>query len=180
MTSLRAAAVLIAVCACLLLVWGVSTWREFSSLAQRKRYDCLRPDPTLLLRATPGCEGELTSLDGTSSPFRTNREGAYHAEVGPRRAGVTRLLVLGDSLLVPFDNSASVLRRLERTLAAEKVEVINGAQPGYTLPQIRLWARELVRAYRPDAVLLVYEFFSWDWAPATTTWWGPAATPAAW
>jgi len=94
-------------------------------------------------------------------PVRVNSLGLRGPEVGPRRPGETRVLVLGDSLTygqgVADDQTVPAL--LERRLAGDgdgAVRVINGGLRGYATNQEVGLLAELGPVIRPDVVVLMW------------------------
>lgn len=140
--------------------YSIRKWNEYKFLAATKRYDCQDYDLKLLYRIRPHCEGKHSHLGGGQVPFRTNSYGLFEREVGPKRKGVPRILLLGDSQLISYDPGFSLAADLDRRLKGSRVELVNGATPGYSLVQLRLRARELIQAYQPDILLFYYHYGS--------------------
>jgi lysophospholipase L1-like esterase len=91
-------------------------------------------------------------------PIATNRFGCRAPEIADRPApGVTRLLVLGDSVTFGWGVRAeeTYAGRLQAALGAS-VEVVNCAEPGYNLPQEAERFAYLLPRLHPDLLLLGY------------------------
>jgi hypothetical protein len=120
-------------------------------------------DATLGWRAKPSTtiRRHTSEFDVT---FSTNSRGLRADEsVGyAKSAGVTRILVIGDSFTLGYTvaREDTIPALLERMLAAEgrKVEVLNGGTEGYSTDQEVLWLAQEGRKYEPDVVVLqMYE-----------------------
>jgi hypothetical protein len=135
-------------------------WNDYRFLAATKRYDCQDFDLKFLYRIRPACEGQHSHLGGGSVPFRTNSLGLFDRELQPKRKGIPRILLLGDSQLISYAPGFSLNAEMEKRLNGVPVELVNGATPGYSLVQLRLRAQELVRAYKPDILLFYYHYGS--------------------
>jgi hypothetical protein len=144
----------------LAVAYSVRKWNDYKFLAATKRYDCQDFDLTLLHRIRPNCEGQHSHLGGGLVPFRTNSLGLFEREPVSKRKGIRRVLLLGDSQLISYAPGFSLSEELGRRLGGLPVEIVNGANPGYSLVQLRMRARELVRIYEPDIVLFYYDYFS--------------------
>lgn len=80
------------------------------------------------------------------------------AQVPPKQSGRPRLLVLGDSIAYVIDQGVPYRKgfvNVMREKLADRAEVINGAVPGYTTYQERMWFERLA-GLEPDVVLLEY------------------------
>jgi hypothetical protein len=107
-------------------------------------------------------------LYGEGAPvlFRTNARGLRGPETPYQKAaGVTRVLLLGDSFTEAgaVDEESSLRAVLERKLNAggpQSHEVINGGTSGYSTDQEYLFFEKEGSLYRPDTVVLL--FFSND------------------
>jgi lysophospholipase L1-like esterase len=93
--------------------------------------------------------------------IRINSLGMREREIGPRRAGERRLLVLGDSFTfgAGVEAEQAFPRRLEAELRAagrENVLVLNGGVPAYGTTQQSAWLERLASRIEPDAVLLAF------------------------
>jgi hypothetical protein len=109
----------------------------------------------------------LETYSFSSSEFeaktRTNRYGLRGPDpIIPKSAGVTRILMLGDSFTFgfPVQDQETFCHLIEEGLRAQghRVEVINGGVSGYspTLEYISL--RDQFLAFEPDLVVLWYDF----------------------
>ncbi len=111
----------------------------------------------------PGQHAEMHPHKETGGAFRvTTDPNGLRAPIHPEEkpAGVTRVMTLGCSTTFGWgvDDADSYPARLEALFAeaGKNVEVINGAQPGYTSFQgLWLWDRALSR-YAPDVVVFGY------------------------
>lgn len=118
------------------------------------------PDPVLGTRLIPGQGGWWTQEElEFRTPVQINREGFHDIDhVREKPAGVTRILILGDSFIealqVPLE--ASVARQLQAALdpTGKKVEVISMGISGFgTAGELLLYER-FGRAYAPDIVIV--------------------------
>lgn len=132
---------------------------EAGGKEQGERNTYTLSDPILGWRKKPGAHASYTRRDFTSE-FSINAHGLRGADRPyERRAGVARLLTLGDSFteafMVPDEETPSVRleKRLEGVLACP-VEVVNGGTVGYSTDQEYLFYREEGRRYAPDVVVL--------------------------
>lgn len=110
----------------------------------------------------PGCEFRvMPHLDGPCPTVwvRTNSEGLRTHEIAPRKTR-KRVLTLGDSVTfgayVEEDESFTSL--LQKRLAPEQYEVINGGQLGYQLAQILAFFRHRGRLMQPDIVIYTFNY----------------------
>lgn len=131
-------------------------------------------DPLLLWALRPNLDHVIWNLTLVS----TNGQGVrYPRDVGPKRAGVFRILCLGDSVTFGF-RVPRVLPRspgdydptwlpypalLENALRAanpgREIEVVPLAVPGYTSHQGLAWLRRDIDRYAPDVVTAC---FGWN------------------
>jgi lysophospholipase L1-like esterase len=122
----------------------------------------LLPGDPLLFALPPHHDGRMPMAEKPSVrvPYRTNMDGFRGPEWGPRRPGVARVVVLGDSYTFgwgvrddePYPERAEALLRAE----GRAVEVLNLGVPGYnTELEFELLRRALPR-YEPDVVVLGY------------------------
>jgi hypothetical protein len=118
------------------------------------------PDPVLGTKLVPGRQGWWTQEElEFRTPVRINREGFRDVDhVREKPAGVTRILILGDSFIeamqVPLESAVS--RRLQAELdpGGRKIEVISMGVSGFgTAGELLLYER-FGRAYAPDVVIL--------------------------
>ena len=125
-----------------------------------------RPEPRFNPVFSWKTEGELWRMKPGSSwhtragghLVQVNSHGLRDREIGPCRADVFRILLLGDSVTFghgqPID--VTVGRELERVLSNQTrtVEVINAGVPGWSTYQQRLFYEEAGLALCPDLVLV--------------------------
>ncbi|MCK6555439.1 GDSL-type esterase/lipase family protein [Candidatus Binatia bacterium] len=128
-------------------------------LAPQGQMDMFAPDARLGFRLTPNFRGEI-SIGSERLPIEVNSLGLRNREIGPRRSGALRLLVLGDSFVFGYGVSAdaTLAAVLERMLVPPEgctaVEVVNGGVPRYgTVQEIGLF-EATADDVRPDLVLL--------------------------
>lgn len=98
----------------------------------------------------------------------TNADGLRTSYGRERRAGVRRVVLLGESTIFGWGNSleGTLADRLE-LLLGKGWEVVNAGQPGFSSEQTRLLAEMAVPAYQPDGVVF---FFPWnDFSAAAKT-----------
>lgn len=118
-----------------------------------------RPSATRAFEHRPGFRGR----DMRRNPIRLNSKGLRDVEYAvPKPAGVTRILVLGDS--VAFGDGVKAEEtfsdQLERLLNAGgrtgAYEVLNAGIRGYNTYQQSILLREIGLDYEPDVVLVAY------------------------
>ena len=123
---------------------------------------CLAEDPELFWRILP----DRTLPRVGQQPFFgliSNHDALRGPDVGERRAGVLRLLVLGDSCAFGFGLEAEeawparLAVHLEQ--AGRPAEVLNAGVPGYSSAQGRVLAGRLIPRFAPDVVLVA---FGWN------------------
>jgi lysophospholipase L1-like esterase len=134
---------------------------------RRTRPRLFEADPLLFWRMRPNID--RLWWDGTI--VSTNERGLRHPEpIGPKRAGVRRIVCLGDSVTygtrVPYAASADTAPapgapypRLVESLLRERgqqAEVIAMAVPGYSSHQGLAWVRRDLRSLDPDVVTICY------------------------
>jgi lysophospholipase L1-like esterase len=95
------------------------------------------------------------------SYVQINSQGLHDREIlVPKPAGVTRTLLLGDSITdgleVPLDQTFAKQLEHRWREAGKAVEVINGGQYGYGTDQELLFYRVHGKAFRPDVVVLCF------------------------
>jgi lysophospholipase L1-like esterase len=141
----------------------------------------------LLLPDDPKVYGLRHSYDGgapfqldtsKSFKFHTNHDGYREREIGPRREGVRRAVVIGDSYAFGWAVAVedAFPRRLEELLngAGIPAEVLNLGVPGYgTTAELEV-VREALPKYRPDLVIMTYVMN--DAEPQGTVQWPPDKT----
>ena len=88
------------------------------------------------------------------NPAQHRMQQLARAAVAPKAEGTTRVLFLGDS--VAFDHPGFVSIAGEALADRGRVEVLNGAVPGYTSYQEVLFFRRHLAAAEPDLVLWQY------------------------
>jgi lysophospholipase L1-like esterase len=118
------------------------------------------PDPVTGYRLTPGFRGTIDTPEFRNA-IRVNAQGwREDADIGPKPAGTTRILMLGDSFTmgVGVEGEETLAAQLERALNGEsgagQVEVINAGVPGYgTGPEVSTLEQRGL-AIEPDVVLL--------------------------
>ncbi len=82
-----------------------------------------------------------------------NSLGLRNPEIGIKKpAGTKRILVLGDSVAAGADSFVTILRQKLK----DRAQVINGAVPGYTIYQERLYLERDLLRLEPDLVVLQY------------------------
>ena len=82
-----------------------------------------------------------------------NSLGLRNPEIGIKKtAGTKRILVLGDSVAAGADSFVTILRQRLK----DRAQVINGAVPGYTIYQERLYLERDLLRLEPDLVVLQY------------------------
>lgn len=141
---------------------------DLSDASQRARYARRFKDGEFAKhwRTTPYCV-----------EMRFNSLGYRESEFAPKRAGVRRIVVVGDSVTYGhgLPESASYPRQLESLLAArpgaEPTEVLNLGMGAYELDRIAEVASYALRALAPD--VLVYGYFMND-----PSWNGDVGMPA--
>ena len=110
-----------------------------------------------LWRLTPG--SRWRTRDG-GHEVRVNSHGLRDREIGPKRPGSHRILVLGDSVTFGHGQpiESSFVRELERLLSSHgaDVEVLNGGVPGWSTYQERLFYEQYGEALSPDLVLSAF------------------------
>lgn len=120
-------------------------------------------DPVVGQRYRPGFARTIYVREADREIFeRFNREGFrgpdYRIEHPP--SPVRRIAVLGDSFIagIGVDEGETFCRQLEKSaaLAGEKWEVMNFGVSGFGTAQEYLVWRDIVRAYRPDIVVVCF------------------------
>ncbi|MFZ5481679.1 MAG: SGNH/GDSL hydrolase family protein [Myxococcota bacterium] len=107
-------------------------------------------------------EMRAQTITGTKEAHRfvvtTNRDGLRTSLPRARTPGVARVAVMGDSTVFGWgaDEGGTVADGIAAGLAARGIaaEVLNAGQPGYTTTQVATFFRDVVAAYRPDAVVV--------------------------
>ncbi len=115
-------------------------------------------DPAIGYRMRPGVDAVVGNWAEFESPVHVNRAGTRGPEIAPRRPGVLRILVLGDSLT--FGPGVGDEQAFPLALAGElgkrgvAAEGINAGIGGYGPPQEVAWFGRYGRALAPDVVVL--------------------------
>lgn len=91
--------------------------------------------------------------------YKVNADGLRSSEIRPKGPGTRRVLVIGDSFTFGWavhDDAAVFPAHLERALADERIEIVNGGLAGSLTHQwVDLW-RRLGDRVDPDVVLIVF------------------------
>lgn len=118
--------------------------------------NCITSDPVFGFRPKPFCKSLAQSVDGQEFSIQLNSAGLWEREFSPRPAkGVLRILLIGDSWLVPHAENAAIGPMLEKMLLPRKVELVNGAANGFSLVQSYLLLPELLLKYKPGLVVFL-------------------------
>lgn len=107
-------------------------------------------------RLLPEMKAKRTSTrEGHSFIVTTNADGLRTTLPRARTPGVPRVAVMGDSTVFGWgvDDGGTVADGLARGLG-DGTEVLNGGQPGYSTAQVAAFFEDVVRHYRPDAVVV--------------------------
>ncbi len=115
-------------------------------------------DPTVWFRMKPNYTGTMSKKE---VPIATNSLGLRDREIGPRRPGVPRILVFGDSLMFGYgvaieDTATRILEQILRERLGHEVEVVNAAVAGYSTLQAARSFALLANAVKPDIALLAF------------------------
>lgn len=115
-------------------------------------------DPAVWFRMKPNYQGAMSKK---AVPVSTNSWGLRDREFGPRKPGVPRILVLGDSLMFGYgvtieDTATRILEEILRQRLGHDVEVVNGAVAGYSTLQSARSFSLLAADVQPDVVLLTF------------------------
>jgi lysophospholipase L1-like esterase len=131
----------------------------------------VKPQPVLLVdrglyaadspsgyRLQPGFRGRISNRVEFDTQIAVNRDGLRGPEIGPKRPGRLRVLVLGDSFAfgVGVEEAQSYPRRLEALLRGRGIdaEVLNAGVPGYGLGEEADWFERHGRQLEPDFVIV--------------------------
>jgi hypothetical protein len=118
------------------------------------------PDPSVGYRLKAGATARFVTAD-FDTRITINQAGVRDREVGPKRPGERRVIVLGDSLVmavqVPIEQTFTA--QLEMRLAREAGKpaawrVINAGVQGYGPVEEYLFYREIAARMQPDVVVL--------------------------
>src|SRR3954447_14578051 len=100
-------------------------------------------DPKVGHRMRPGLRGEVGNWAEFTTQVRINRLGIRGPEIGPRRPGVRRVLVLGDSFTfgtgVEEEEAFPARLAAELTRAGIPAEGINAGMGAYGVPDEVAW-----------------------------------------
>lgn len=115
-------------------------------------------DPTVWFRMKPNYVGAMSKK---AVPVSTNSWGLRDRELGARKPGVTRILVLGDSLMFGYgveieDTATRILEQILRQRLGRDVEVVNAAVAGYSTLQSARSFELLANEVQPDIALLTF------------------------
>src|SRR6185295_15505483 len=115
------------------------------------------PDPPRRYRLRPGFEGSITNRVEFDTRIAINRRGLRGPEIGPKRPGTLRVLVLGDSFAfgVGAQEEETYPLQLQRILRSRGVraEVLNGGAPGFGVPDEVAWFQRWGWTLEPDVIL---------------------------
>ncbi|MEA2604446.1 MAG: hypothetical protein QOF89_5438 [Acidobacteriota bacterium] len=115
-------------------------------------------DPKVGHRMRPGLRGEVGNWAEFTTQVRINRLGIRGPEIGPRRPGVRRVLVLGDSFTfgtgVEEEEAFPARLAAELTRAGIPAEGINAGMGAYGVPDEVAWFENYGRQLHPDLILL--------------------------
>ncbi len=113
-----------------------------------------QPDEPRRYRIAPGFRGRVSNQAEFDTEIVTNREGLRGPEVGPKPAGGTRILALGDSFTfgVGAQEAETWPARLEQKLPG--AQVLNAGAPGFGVPDEVAWFEQHGAALEPDAVVI--------------------------
>ena len=116
------------------------------------------PDPPRRYRLQPGFEGSITNRVEFATRIAINRQGLRGPEIGPKRPGTLRVLVLGDSFAfgVGAQQEETYPAQLQRTLRSRgiRAEVLNAGAPGFGVPDEVAWFQRWGWTLEPDVVLV--------------------------
>ena len=122
----------------------------------------IRYDPVLGWSLKPNARMVSNDPDrGFHSHIQTNSLGLRETEVGEKRSGVPRILVIGDSVV--FGSGLEVEDRFSDVLGrafADSAEVINAGTPGWGNDQELLFYEHTLRSLEPDVVVLTVTAFN--------------------
>jgi lysophospholipase L1-like esterase len=112
------------------------------------------PDGPRRYRIAPGFRGRITNQAEFDTEVAVNREGLRGPEIGPKPAGESRILALGDSFTfgVGARQTETWPARLEQRLASTRV--LNAGAPGFGVPDEVAWFEAYGARLDPDAVVV--------------------------
>jgi hypothetical protein len=130
---------------------------------------CVGPSSLTGHEFFPNCSAVNRTPDGKVWPFTTNDVGLIAVGNYPAvpAKGTLRLLVVGPSDLVNLSPTVGIVPTLETRLRKlllhrgfpyRKLEVVNGAESGFTAVQTYLRLPQLMARYHPAAVLFLHTF----------------------
>jgi lysophospholipase L1-like esterase len=158
---LRRAAVFGAVTLVLFVVFEAGLRIAGGSEAAPEFQRLFMPDATIGYRLKPGAQVRFKT-DEFDTDIAINQSGVRDDEVGPKAPDERRIVVLGDSLVMAVQVPATqtfcrlLQDRLNREHAAGGVRyrVINAGVQGYGPIEEYLFYKQVVRALKPDVVLV--------------------------
>ncbi len=124
--------------------------------------DIRLPDPVLHHSFTPGSETMMNSQE-FKVYYKINKFGLRDKEIEPKKTGVFRILVLGDSVVEGWgvDLEDSWVKQLEKNLNENfgegKFEVINGGVASYSPLLYYLFLKEKGLKLQPDLVIMMMD-----------------------
>ena len=115
-------------------------------------------DPAIGHRMRPGLRARVGNWSEFTTRARINALGIRGPEIGPRRPGVRRVLVLGDSFTfgtgVEEDEAFPARIAAELTRAGTPAEGINAGIGGYGVPDEVAWFEHYGMRLHPDLIVL--------------------------
>lgn len=120
------------------------------------------PDPVLHHSLTPGAETIMNSQEFKVS-YKINSFGLRDREIEPKKPGVFRILVLGDSVVEGWgvELEQSWVKQLEKNLNENfgqgRFEVINGGVASYSPLLYYLFLKEKGLKLEPDLVIMMMD-----------------------
>jgi|GEM_PF-1287845 len=104
-------------------------------------------------------DARIRSQEGHTFTLSTNADGLRTDLSRGRTRGIPRIAVLGDSIAFGWgaDDGHTLADGIAAGLAARghaHIEVLNGAQPGYSTSQVNRFFEEVVRHYTPDLAIV--------------------------
>ncbi len=130
---------------------GLQAWLQYDMVTY------FRPHPTLQWEVRPGLVN-FDNLKGGGT-LNTNEDGMREVRVPrPKPAGTTRVLVLGDSSnfghgVEGFEMWSTVLQQELEGKTGGRVEVLNGACPGWSTVSALVFMQERGLSWQPDIVI---------------------------
>jgi len=128
----------------------------------RYPHDLFREDSEIGFVLNPGFSGELRTPEFRTQ-MRINTLGFRNAELSPKPAGISRVLVVGDSFVSALNVESGETfvsiagRALEQRLGARRVELVNAGTPNYgTWHELRILRRYAGSLAIDVAVLCVF------------------------